>query len=81
MFQIEKRVEVQLTVAIFSYFDTKFPRLSTFRASILNHISIPVVLVETMELKKGEELEWILEEKSHLLLRRCKKKKIRKIAV
>jgi len=43
-------------------------------------VSIPVVLVETMELKKGEELEWILEDKNHLVLRRCKKKKIRKIA-
>ena len=43
-------------------------------------ISIPVVLVETMELGKGEELEWIMEDKNHLVLRRCKKKKIRKIA-
>ncbi len=42
-------------------------------------ISIPVVLVETMELEKGEELEWIMEDKNHLVLRRCKKKKIRKI--
>jgi hypothetical protein len=33
-----------------------------------------------MELKKGEELEWILEDKNHLVLRRCKKKEIRKIA-
>ena len=42
-------------------------------------ISIPVVLVETMELEKGEELEWIMEDKNHLVLRRCKKKKIKKI--
>ncbi len=42
-------------------------------------ISIPVVLVETMEMKKGEELEWLMEDKNHLLLQRCKKKKLRKI--
>jgi hypothetical protein len=42
-------------------------------------VSIPVVLVETMELEKEEELEWILEDNTHLLLRRYKKKKIRKI--
>jgi hypothetical protein len=33
-----------------------------------------------MELKKREELEWTLEDKNHLVLRRCKKKKIRKLA-
>jgi len=43
-------------------------------------ISIPVVLAETMELEKGDELEWILEDKNHLVLQRTKKKKIRKIA-
>ena len=42
-------------------------------------ISIPVVLVETMEMEKGEELEWLMEDKNHLLLQRCKKKKLRKI--
>jgi len=54
-------------------FATKFPRLSTFRASILNYISIPVVLVETMELKKGEEQEWILEKKSFAFTKMQKK--------
>ncbi len=42
-------------------------------------VSVPVVLVETMELEKGEELEWILEDKNNLVLRRVKKKKLRKI--
>jgi len=32
-----------------------------------------------MDLEKGEELEWILEDKNNLLLRRVKKKKLKKI--
>jgi hypothetical protein len=34
-----------------------------------------------MELKKGEEFEWILEDKNHLLLRRLKKEKLKKTCI
>ena len=43
-------------------------------------ITVPVVLVETMELAKGEEMEWVLEDKNTLVLRRkilMKKRKLR----
>ena len=33
-------------------------------------VAVPVVLVETMELVKGEEFEWVLENKNTLILRR-----------
>lgn len=33
-------------------------------------VNIPVVLVETMELEKGELFEWLLEDKNTLVLRR-----------
>ena len=33
-------------------------------------VTVPVVLVETMELMKGEEFEWFLEDKNTLVLRR-----------
>ncbi|MCF6177641.1 MAG: hypothetical protein L3J71_17940 [Victivallaceae bacterium] len=42
-------------------------------------ISIPVVLVESMELEKGEEFEWILEDKNNMILRRVQQKKSRKL--
>jgi hypothetical protein len=32
-------------------------------------------LKNSKELKKEEELKWILEDKNHLVLRRCKKKR------
>lgn len=38
-------------------------------------VSIPVVLVESMELEKGEEFEWVLEDKNNILLQRVKQKK------
>jgi hypothetical protein len=43
-------------------------------------VTVPVVLVETMELMKGEEFEWFLEDKNTLVLRRKKpigKRKLR----
>jgi len=43
-------------------------------------ITVPVVLVKTMELAKGEEMEWVLEDKNTLVLRRkilMKKRKLR----
>ncbi len=42
-------------------------------------VSIPVVLVESMELEKGEEFEWILEDKNNIILRRVNQKKLRKM--
>lgn len=33
-------------------------------------ISIPVVMAETLELEKGEELEWLIEDKNTMVLRR-----------
>ena len=41
-------------------------------------VSVPVVFVEAMEMEKGEEVEWILEDKNTLILQRCTKKKMRK---
>jgi hypothetical protein len=33
-------------------------------------VTVPVVLVAAMELMKGEEFEWLLEDKNTLVLRR-----------
>jgi hypothetical protein len=38
------------------------------------YINFPVALAESINLKKGEELEWIVENKNVLTLRRIKKK-------
>ncbi len=40
-------------------------------------VSIPVVLVESMNLEKGEEFEWILEDKNNIVLSRVKKRNIK----
>jgi hypothetical protein len=37
-------------------------------------VSIPVVLVESMELEKGEIFEWVIEDKDSILLKRTKQK-------
>ena len=42
-------------------------------------VTVPVVLVETMELLKGEEFEWLLEDKNTLVLRRNKPVEKRKL--
>lgn len=42
-------------------------------------VTLPVVLVETMELVKGEEFEWVLEDKNTLVLRRKKLVEKRKL--
>ncbi len=42
------------------------------------YVNLPVVLAEAMDLEKGEELEWVLEDKNTLLLVRKKKKMPRK---
>ena len=42
-------------------------------------VSIPVVLVESMEMEKGEVFEWILEDKNNIVFSRVKKKTLRKL--
>ena len=42
-------------------------------------VTIPVVLVESMELEKGEQFEWLLEDKNTLILRRRIPKEMRKL--
>lgn len=42
------------------------------------YLNLPVVLAEAMELSKGEEMEWILEDKNTLVLTRKTRKKPRK---
>jgi len=42
-------------------------------------VTVPVVLVETMALVKGEELEWLLEDKNTLVLQRKKRMEKRKL--
>ena len=41
----------------------------------LYYINIPVALAEVLELTKGEEFEWLVENKNLLVLRRVKAKK------
>lgn len=43
------------------------------------YVNLPVVLAEAMGLTKGEQLEWIMEDKNTLLLVRTNKKKPRKL--
>ena len=33
-------------------------------------VTVPVVMVEAMELKKGEEFEWFIEDKDTMILKR-----------
>jgi len=39
------------------------------------YVVMPVALAQAFELDKGEEFEWIIEDKNLLLLRRVKAKK------
>ena len=43
------------------------------------YINFPVALAEAMGFEKGEELEWLIEDKNNLILKRVKQKKLRKI--
>jgi hypothetical protein len=43
------------------------------------YLNLPVVLAETMELNKGEEWEWFIEDKNTLVLVRKNKKSFRKL--
>lgn len=39
------------------------------------YVIMPSALAQSFELDKGEEFEWIIEDKNLLLLKRCKPKK------
>lgn len=41
------------------------------------YINLPVVLAESLDISKGEEFEWLIEDKNTLLLSRVHKKKKR----
>lgn len=41
------------------------------------YINFPAAVAETAELEKGEEMEWILENKDTFILKRVKSKKIK----
>jgi hypothetical protein len=43
------------------------------------YLNLPVVLAEAMEIKKGEEMEWLVEDKNLLLLSRKRKNPPRKL--
>ena len=43
------------------------------------YANIPTAVVETMEVEKGEQMEWILEDRNTLILRRTKPRKSLKL--
>lgn len=43
------------------------------------YVNFPVALVEAMGVEKGEQFEWVLEDKNILLLQRLKPRKPRKL--
>lgn len=43
------------------------------------YLNLPVVLAEALEIKKGEEMKWLIENKNLLLLSRTKKTAPRKL--
>ncbi|MGA2864877.1 MAG: hypothetical protein ABSF95_10370 [Verrucomicrobiota bacterium] len=43
------------------------------------YLNLPVVLAETLEVGKGEEWEWFVEDKNTMVLRRKTKKTPRKL--
>lgn len=42
------------------------------------YVTIPVVLVETMELQKGEQWQWTVEDLNTLVLQRARPKRSRR---
>ena len=42
------------------------------------YVNLPVVLAEAIDLQKGEQWEWSMEDKNTLVLSRVKKRKIRR---
>ena len=43
------------------------------------YLNLPVVLAEAMEITKGEEMKWLVEDKNVLLLCRMQKRAARKL--
>jgi hypothetical protein len=43
------------------------------------YVNLPVVLAESMEIEKGEQMQWFLEDKNTLLLCRSEKKPPRQL--
>jgi bifunctional DNA-binding transcriptional regulator/antitoxin component of YhaV-PrlF toxin-antitoxin module len=43
------------------------------------YVNFPVALAETIGLEKGEDLEWLLEDKNTLILQRLKPKTLRSL--
>jgi len=43
------------------------------------YVNLPVVLAEAMNVQKGDELEWSLEDKNTLVLTRVRKEKARRL--
>jgi hypothetical protein len=43
------------------------------------YVNLPVVLAEAMEINKGEELQWLIEDKNTLLLCRIQEKPPRQL--
>ena len=43
------------------------------------YLNLPVVLAEAMEIEKGEEMKWLIEDKNTMLLRRDRPKAPRKL--
>jgi len=41
------------------------------------YVNLPVVLAESLAIQKGEEWEWMMEDKNTLILSRVKKKESR----
>jgi antitoxin component of MazEF toxin-antitoxin module len=44
------------------------------------YVNLPVVLAEAIELQKGDEWEWLIEDNNTLILSRVKKKKKRRFS-
>ena len=42
------------------------------------YVNLPVVLAEAIQLQKGDEWEWLIEDKNTLILARVKKKEKRR---
>jgi len=43
------------------------------------YVNLPVVLAEAIELQKGDEWEWLIEDKNTLILSRAQKKEKRRL--
>jgi len=44
------------------------------------YVNLPVVLAEALAIQKGEEWEWMMEDKNTLVLSRVKKKESRRFS-